>query len=116
MEVFARLRRMRQFEKRHMPFLESFEDLDLVLLIGQHQMHGQPITMKRIASFGIGAPATLQRRVARLKRLGVIEPTPLALDKRNVTLELNSRIQRVFQRYERLLAADDQAGRSDALE
>lgn len=106
MEIFARLRRMRQFERRHLPFLDSFEDLDLVLLIGQHQAQGQPITMKGITTFGIGAPATLQRRVARLKRLAVVEATPLKIDRRNVTLELSSRYIHIFQRYEKLLETD----------
>jgi DNA-binding MarR family transcriptional regulator len=108
MGIFARLQQLRQFEKRHLSFLHTFEDFDLLVLIGLHQGQGHPITMKRITAFDIGSVATLQRRLARLKRLGVIIPKPLEADKRNVTLELNPRVTRIFQRYEKLLESGEQ--------
>lgn len=105
MGIFARLQDLRRFERRYLPFLLTFEDYDLTVAIGAHQVRGSPVTMKQIIAFDIGAVATLQRRVARLKRLGIIVSKPLESDRRNVTLELSARTLRVFQRYSALLSA-----------
>ena len=101
MGIFEHLRQLRQFERRHMPFLHTMEDLDLVLLIGHHQTLGELATMKRIMASEIGAAATLQRRVARLKQLGVVISKPQETDRRNMTLELSVPTLRIFQRLER---------------
>jgi DNA-binding MarR family transcriptional regulator len=109
MGIFSRLQNMRHFQTRHLAFLQTYEDFDLVVLIGLHQSQGQQITMKQIGAFGIGSTATLQRRVARLKRLGIIIPKPLESDRRNVTLELSAKVQRIFLRYESLLLSEGAA-------
>ena len=73
MKPFAALRAMRRFQKAQLPFLETLEDLAVLTEIGFHQEQGTPISLKQLFLAEIGAAATVQRRLARLKRLGVVQ-------------------------------------------
>ncbi len=50
-------------------------------------------------SFDIGSAATLERRLARMKRLGVVVQARSEVDRRNVELKLSPKTWRTFQRY-----------------
>jgi DNA-binding MarR family transcriptional regulator len=108
MHVFEYLQQMRAFERRHLPFVRTMEDLNILYLIGLHQERGTPLTLKQILSFGIGSAATLERRLARLKRLGVVVQARSQIDRRNVELKLSPKISRVFQRYATLIVSSNQ--------
>ena len=105
MGIFAHLRKLRAFEQRHLAFLLTLEDFDVVHAIGMHQEGGALLTLKHMLAYDIGSVATLQRRLARLKRLGVVLESRSAHDRRNVHLELSPRTLRTFQRYSALLGA-----------
>ncbi len=105
MPIFEHLEQLRAFERRHLRFLQTLEDHDMVKAIGLYQARGKPLTLKQLSGLEIGSMATLQRRLARLKRLGVVVQRRSEVDRRNVELELGSRIQRMFQRYSALLVA-----------
>jgi DNA-binding HxlR family transcriptional regulator len=60
-------------------------------------------------SFEIGSVATLERRLARLKRLGIVVQARSDVDKRNVELKLSPRVNRIFQRYSALIASNHDA-------
>lgn len=81
----------------------------MVSLIGLHQERGVSLTLKQMLSFDIGSVATLERRLARLKRLGIVLQTRSNVDKRNVELKLSPKINRIFQRYSALIAANQDA-------
>ena len=104
MQIFEYLHQLRTFERRHLPFVHTIEDLDMVSLIGLHQERGVPLTLKQMLSFDIGSVATLERRLARLKRLGIVLQARSDADKRNVELKLSPRVNRIFQRYSALIA------------
>jgi len=106
MQIFEYLHQLRTFERRHLPFVRTLEDLDMVSLIGLHQERGISLTLKQMLSFDIGSVATLERRLARLKRLGIVVQMRSDVDKRNVELKLSPRINRVFQRYSALIASN----------
>jgi hypothetical protein len=103
MQIFEYLNQLRAFERRHFPFVRTIEDLDIINLIGLHQERGVVLTLKQILSFNIGSVATLERRLARLKRLGVVVQTRSHIDKRNVELKLSPKVNRLYQRYSGLV-------------
>src|SRR5258705_6007130 len=104
MMVFAQLRSLAEFRKRHLAFLETIEDQDLVREIGHYQVLGAPITLKQLLALGVGSAATVQRRLQRLKHLGVVQQNPSADDRRLVELTLRSACMTAFGKYESLLS------------
>lgn len=102
MRIFEHLHRLRSFEQRQLPHLKTIEDFDMVRAIGLHQERGETLTLKRLFTFDIGTVATLQRRLARLKRLGVVVHKRSDLDRRNFDLKLSPRTIAVYERYARL--------------
>ncbi len=105
MHVFEYLHQLRTFERRHLPFIHTLEDMNMIFLIGLHQERGVPLTLKHMLSFDIGSAATLERRLARMKKLGVVLQARSELDRRNVELKLSPKIWRIFQRYGSMIAA-----------
>jgi DNA-binding MarR family transcriptional regulator len=104
MATFGKLHELRAFQRRQLPLLHSIEDLDVIVEIGYYQDLGRPLTLKRLFLQDIGSVATVQRRLSRLKRLGVIQQTRSARDKRNLELTLSPDVRRLYRRMERLLA------------
>jgi len=105
MQYFARLRAARLFERLHMGALEKIEDFDLVREIGFHQEQGRPLTMKRLYLLDLGSVATIQRRLRRLRKLGLILQRQSADDRRVVELLLSPKLLKVFAKYAAILAA-----------
>ncbi len=102
-EVFKKLRAFRNFEKRQLPFLVTVEDFDIVREIGLHQAAGTPLTPKLLSLLEIGSVATIQRRLARLKRLGVVRQIRSSSDKRRIELAISPEIQRIYRLYGQLI-------------
>ncbi len=107
MHVFEYLHQLRTFERRHLGFIHTLEDMNMVYLIGLHQERGVPLTLKHMLSFDIGSAATLERRLARMKRLGVVVQARSELDRRNVELKLSPKTWRTFQRYSTMIASSN---------
>ena len=104
MTTFAKLRELRVFQRRQLPSLHSIEDFDVVLEIGYHQDLGHPLTLKRLFLQNVGSIATVQRRLGRLKRLGIVQQTRSARDRRNLELTVSPEIRRLYGRMGKLLA------------
>jgi DNA-binding MarR family transcriptional regulator len=102
------LRACRAFEKRHLHFLRTVEDHDIVREIGCHEGDGQPLTQKRLFLLGVGSVATIQRRLRRLRHLGAIQQRRCDYDRRAIEFTLSPRTLAVFARYGELI------GRSSA--
>ena len=66
--------------------------MDLVREIGLHQSEGEPLTLKLLFLKGIGSVATVQRRLSRLRRLGVMHQSKTEHDKRLIKVTLNPQI------------------------
>ena len=88
MKIFHKINALAEFRRDHLPFVKTLEDLDIVRQIGAHQEAGRPITLKLLFLRGIGSIATVQRRLSRLKRLGVVHQARATNDKRIVELKL----------------------------
>lgn len=102
MRVFERLRALRSFEKQHLGFLRTLEDHNLVREIGYHQVEGKALTLKMLFLLDVGSVATVQRRLRRLKQLGIVHQRRSDADRRAVELTLSAKCLKVFERYEGL--------------
>jgi hypothetical protein len=103
MGVFAALKTTRSFRRRHLQFLETREDCDLVLEIGFHQESGTPLSMKQLQLLGVASVPTLQRRLRRLRLAGAVLIRRSANDGRAVELLLSPKVLRAYARYGELI-------------
>src|SRR4051812_27522791 len=99
MRVFERLRALRTFEKQHLGFLRTIEDHNLVREIGYHQAEGTPLTLKQLFLLDIGSVATVQRRLRRLKQLGIVQQKKSMTDGRAVHITLAPRALKLIEKY-----------------
>lgn len=102
MKVFKKLKLMREFEKLYMPYLDTLEDFDLVLEIGFYQSQDEPLTLKRLFLLDIASVATVQRRLAKLKKHGVVTQDRSEHDRRRTVLCLPPETRKLFRKYESL--------------
>lgn len=107
MHVFARLRGMSEYRRRHLPALRTVEDVDLAREIGHYQVLGSPVTFKQLAASGIASTATLQRRLQRLKKLRIVRQARSRIDGRAVELTLSAECLRAFDRLGDIVAGLD---------
>jgi hypothetical protein len=101
--IFSRLSQIADFRRRNMPFIRTLEDLELVREIGLHQARGEPATLKTLFLKGIGSVATVQRRISRLKRLGVVLQSKVEHDKRLIRLILAPAVWRSYEQLNRMM-------------
>lgn len=100
MSLFERLRAMRTFERQHLEFFSTGEDYYLVAEIGYHQAKSQPLTLKQLFLLDIGSVATIQRRLRRLKALGLVRHRRAKSDRRSVELTLTPKCIQIFEKYD----------------
>jgi DNA-binding MarR family transcriptional regulator len=97
LKTFRALKAAGEFRKRHLPFIRTFEDQELIREIGLGQAIGEPLSLKQLFLHGIASVATVQRRLARLRRLGVVEQIQSVDDKRVVKLTLSPSALRSYR-------------------
>ena len=102
-DVFRILKDIGEFRRRNMPYIQTLEDLELLREIGLHQQHGRPITLKVLFQQGISSVATIQRRLGRLKRLGVVQQTRAGHDGRILELTLNPKTLAGYRKIEQMM-------------
>ena len=103
MKIFEKLRKLRNFQKHFLPQLNSLADFDIVRGIGYYQHRGTPLNMKALLREVMGADATVQRRLRRLTRLGVVLKRRARRDRRNLELYVSPRILKIYRRKAQLL-------------
>lgn len=72
MKLFTGLKKIREFERRHLPFLRSVIDFDIVIEIGYAEEQGQPLTLKQLLLLNICSRTTVRRKLATLIEQGII--------------------------------------------
>ncbi len=72
MKLFTGLKKIREFERRHLPFLRSVIDFDIVIEIGYAEEQGQPLTLKHLLLLNICSRTTVRRKLATLIEQGII--------------------------------------------
>jgi hypothetical protein len=82
MPPYEKLKALRVIQRKLLPAIRTATDLDIVLEVGCAQASNRTLGTTELFSTHLGAPATISRRLERLKRLRVIEHHAAANDKR----------------------------------
>ena len=98
MGTISRVRALRDFERQHLGFLKTMEDYNLVREIGYHQAEGKPLTLKQLFLLDVGSVATVQRRLRRLRQLGVVQQHRSKVDGRAVEFTLAPKALKLLER------------------
>lgn len=96
MKIFEKLNSIRAYQRAHLQFLESLEDYDIVCEIGAAQESGKFMTAKQLLLCGLGAPATLRRRLERMVKMGIVTKRRNLHDGRMAELRLAPDILRSY--------------------
>lgn len=114
MRLFEKLRALTAFEKQRLDFFGTVEDHHLVGEIGYHQARGKPLTLKQLFLLDVGSVATVQRRLRRLKELGLVQHRRSSSDRRAVELTLSPKCLRILAKYDALVSASPPAQEAGA--
>jgi DNA-binding MarR family transcriptional regulator len=99
MKLFTGLKKIRDFERQHLPFLKSIVDLDIVIEIGYAEEQGQPLTLKQLFLLNIRSRTTVRRKLRRLIDQGIVIRRKLASDNRASLLTISASSVRLLARY-----------------
>jgi DNA-binding MarR family transcriptional regulator len=105
MTLFAGLRKMRDLERKHLPFARSMIEFDLIIEVGFHQERGTPLTLKHLVALRICAPTTLNRKLNKLVEQGVLVRKRHDTDGRSVVLGVSKTALQRLDRYRGSLVA-----------
>ena len=90
---------MRDLERKHLPFVRSMVEFDLIIEIGYHEERGRPLTLKHLLTLGVGTRTTLRRKLDSLVDQGVIVRTRPENDGRAVLLGISKSALQRLERY-----------------
>ena len=99
MKLFAGLKKIREFERLHLPFLKSVVDFDIVIEIGHAEEQGQPLTLKQLFLLHISSRTTVRRKLARLIEQGMVLRRKHANDHRASLLSISASSLKLLGKY-----------------
>jgi hypothetical protein len=99
MKLFTGLKKIRDFERQHLPFLKSIVDLDIVIEIGYAEEQGQPLTLKQLFLLNIRSRTTVRRKLRRLIDQGIVTRRKQASDHRASLLTISASSIRLLAKY-----------------
>ena len=99
MKIFAGLKKIREFERRQLPFLRTVVDFDIVIEIGYAQEQGQPLTLKQLFLLNLSSRTTVRRKLARLIEQGIINRRKHANDNRASLLTISASSVKLMGKY-----------------
>ena len=105
----------REFERKHLNFISSLEDLDLIWAIGYAQNSGQAVCLKELVLAEFGAPKTLQRRLDRLRDQGVVLHRQCSADGRRIEFFLSEETIRCLEAYKAFIIENGMGSRDASL-
>lgn len=70
--AFKDLQSFTAARRKHLPFIASLEDYDILLAIGIAEEEGRPIGFKQLRLLNLASPSTLQRRLRKMMVAGAI--------------------------------------------
>jgi len=104
--AFTLLCGLQDLARRHLDFVATLEDVELLCRVGLRQRQDDPMVIKEAFLLGGGSVATVQRQLRRLRAAGVIEQKRSAADRRAMHLLLTPKALRAFASYAALLRAE----------
>lgn len=96
MKIFSAWRKVRDFERSRLPFLNSVIDFDILIEIGYAEEEEKPLTLKRLLLLIPTSRTTVRRR---LVGQGVVVQRKSASDQRANLLTISSTSLKVFGKY-----------------
>ena len=99
MKLFAGLKKIREFERRQLPFLKTVVDFDVVIEIGYAEEEEQPLTLKQLFLLNLSSRTTVRRKLAMLIERGVVIRRKHANDHRASLLTISPSIVKVLGKY-----------------
>lgn len=105
MKLFTGLKKIRDFERGELPFLNSVIDFDIVIEIGYEEEHHRPITLKRLYLLDICSRGTMRRKLSALIGRGIVVRCEHPTDKRASLLAISPAIVKLLSKYGGLLTA-----------
>ena len=99
MKIFTGLKKIREFERRQLPFLKTVVDFDIVIEIGYADEQGQPLTLKQLFLLNISSRTTIRRKLVRLSERGNVKRRKHANDHRARLLTIAPSIVKVLGKY-----------------
>jgi DNA-binding MarR family transcriptional regulator len=105
MKLFTGLKKLREFERQHLPFLKSVFDFDIVIEIGYAEEQGQPLTLKQLFLLSITSRTTVRRKLATLIDQGIVIRRQHASDHRASFLLISPSTVKLLSKYGGTLAA-----------
>jgi DNA-binding MarR family transcriptional regulator len=80
--AYTLLRILMELEVEAIPLIKSKVDRDILIMIGAAQETGHLLSLKQLTLLGIGASATLRRRIEQLIKMGYLEKRTVENDGR----------------------------------
>ena len=99
MKLFTGLKKIREFERLQLPFLNSIVDFDLVIEIGYAEEQGQSLTLKQLFLLNISSRTTVRRKLARLIEQGIVNRRKHANDNRASLLTISASSIKLLEKY-----------------
>ena len=105
MKLFTGLRKIRELQRSHLPFVQGILEYDIVIEIGFAEEVGRPITLKRLFLLNISSPSTVRRKLSQLVKDGTIIRQKTENDQRTSVLSVGAAAVRAFGKYGGSIAA-----------
>ena len=105
MKLFAELRKMREFERLQLAFMNSLIDFDIIIEIGYAKEQNQALTPKQLFLLKLSSVTTVRRRLARLTAQGIVKRRINPKDRRSTTLTLSPSSLKLLGKYGGVLTA-----------
>src|ERR1700674_1311287 len=99
MKIFTGLKKIREFERRQLPFLKTVIDFDIVIEIGYAEEQEQPLTLKQLFLLDLSSRTTVRRKLARLIEQGIVVRRKHANDNRASLLTISASSVKLLGRY-----------------
>src|ERR1700675_1658786 len=99
MKLFTGLRKIREFERRQLPFLKTVVDFDIVVEIGYAEEQEQPLTLKQLFLLNLSSRTTVRRKLARLIEQGIVIRRKHAKDHRASLLTISPSSVKLLGKY-----------------
>ena len=99
MKLFTGLKKIREFERRQLPFLKTVVDFDIVIEIGYAEEQEKPLTLKQLFLLNLSSRTTVRRKLARLIEREIVIRRKHVNDHRASLLTISPAIVKILGKY-----------------
>lgn len=99
MKLFTGLKKIREYERRQLPFLKTVVDFDIVIEIGYAEEQEQPLTLKQLFLLNLSSRTTVRRKLTTLIEREIVIRGKQANDQRASHLTVSPSIVKSLGKY-----------------